>query len=59
MNITGKDLNLLKLFQVLYEERSVSLAAERMNLSQPALSHKLVKLRSEFDDPSLPVLPGG
>lgn len=59
MNISGKDLNLLKLFQVLYEERSVSGAAERINLSQPALSHKLAKLRNEFDDTLFARAPRG
>ncbi len=51
MNIASKDFNLLMLFTVLYEERSLSRASVRMNLSQPALSHKLKKLRNEFDDP--------
>ena len=59
MNIGNKDLNLLKLFQVLYEERNASVAAERMNLSQPALSHKLAKLRSEFDDTLFARAPRG
>ncbi len=39
MNIAKKDLNLLLVFHVLYQERNASLAAERMALSQPALSH--------------------
>ncbi|MDR7119126.1 LysR family transcriptional regulator [Rheinheimera soli] len=51
MNIKNKDLNLLLLFKVLYEELNVSAAATRLNLSQPALSHKLNKLRHEFADP--------
>lgn len=51
MNIKSKDLNLLVLFKVLYEELNVSSAANRLNLSQPALSHKLNKLRHEFTDP--------
>lgn len=51
MNIKNKDLNLLLLFKVLYEELNVSAAANRLNLSQPALSHKLNKLRNEFADP--------
>ena len=51
MNIKNKDLNLLLLFKVLYEELNVSSAANRLNLSQPALSHKLNKLRQEFADP--------
>ncbi|WP_018982324.1 LysR family transcriptional regulator [Salinimonas chungwhensis] len=51
MNIASKDFNLLVLFTILYEERSLSRSSVRMNLSQPALSHKLKKLRQEFDDP--------
>ncbi|OFC71294.1 LysR family transcriptional regulator [Alteromonas confluentis] len=51
MNIAGKDFNLLYLFTVLYEERSLQRAATRIRLSQPAMSHKLNKLRAEFDDP--------
>lgn len=51
MNIQNKDLNLLLLFKVLFEELNVTAAAERMALSQPALSHKLNKLRHEFADP--------
>ncbi len=50
MNIASKDFNLLYLFTVLYEERNLSKASARMHLSQPALSHKLNKLRGEFDD---------
>jgi DNA-binding transcriptional LysR family regulator len=51
MNISGKDFNLLYLFKVLFEERNLSNAAKRIALSQPALSHKLNKLRDEFEDP--------
>lgn len=51
MNISTKDINLLYVFKVLFEERNLSNAAKRISLSQPALSHKLNKLRNEFDDP--------
>lgn len=51
MNISNKDINLLYVFKVIFEERNLSNAAKRMALSQPALSHKLNKLRHEFDDP--------
>lgn len=51
MNISTKDINLLYVFKVLFEERNLSNAAKRIPLSQPALSHKLNKLRNEFDDP--------
>jgi len=44
------DPRLLFVFMALYEERNVSRAAERLGLSQPALSHALKRLRDEFDD---------
>lgn len=59
MNIANKDLNLLLVFQVLYQERNASLAAARMALSQPALSHKLNKLRHQFGDPLFVRAPRG
>ncbi len=59
MNIANKDLNLLLAFHVLYQERNASLAAARMALSQPALSHKLNKLRHEFGDPLFVRAPRG
>ena len=59
MNIAKKDLNLLLVFHVLYQERNASLAAERMALSQPALSHKLNKLRHQFGDPLFVRAPRG
>ncbi|POG10240.1 LysR family transcriptional regulator [Pseudomonas putida] len=59
MNIASKDLNLLYLFHVLYQERNATLAAARMALSQPALSHKLNKLRHQFGDPLFVRAPRG
>ncbi|MFF7065185.1 LysR substrate-binding domain-containing protein [Pseudomonas sp. NPDC008258] len=59
MNIISKDLNLLYLFHVLYQERNATLAAHRMALSQPALSHKLNKLRHQFGDPLFVRAPRG
>ncbi|WP_439135645.1 LysR family transcriptional regulator [Pseudomaricurvus sp.] len=44
------DLNLLVTFQVLLEERSVSRAAERLFLTQSAMSKSLGRLREMFDD---------
>ncbi|MCZ6830223.1 MAG: LysR family transcriptional regulator, partial [Gammaproteobacteria bacterium] len=44
------DLNLLVVLQVLLEERNVTRAAERLSVSQPALSKTLQKLRESFDD---------
>jgi DNA-binding transcriptional LysR family regulator len=44
------DLNLLVVFAVLAEERSVSRAATRLLLSQPAVSRALQRLRQMFHD---------
>lgn len=45
------DMNLLLCLHVLLEERSVSKTAQRMFLSQSAVSKQLTKLRILFDDP--------
>ncbi|MDG2955345.1 LysR family transcriptional regulator [Bisgaard Taxon 10/6] len=45
------DLNLLKAFDVLMDEKNVSKAAERLAITQPAMSGILVRLRESFDDP--------
>lgn len=45
------DLNLLKAFDALMETRSVTRAAERLGLTQPAVSGMLTRLREAFDDP--------
>ncbi|MCG9626780.1 LysR family transcriptional regulator [Vibrio mediterranei] len=44
------DFNTLKLLKVLGEERNTKRAADRMFLSQPAVSKQLKKLREEFAD---------
>ena len=45
------DLNLLLSLQVLLEEGSVSRAADRLNITQPAMSKTLLRLRDVFADP--------
>ena len=45
------DLNLLVALHVLIEERSVSKAATRLHVTQPAMSKTLNRLRETFDDP--------
>lgn len=44
------DLNFLYLVDALYREGSVSRAAHRLNLTQPAVSHALNRLRVRFGD---------
>jgi DNA-binding transcriptional LysR family regulator len=50
MNISGADLNLLMVFHSLMTERSVTRAAAKVGLSQPALSNALKRLRDLFGD---------
>ncbi|MCU7373462.1 LysR family transcriptional regulator [Paucibacter sp. O1-1] len=45
------DLNLLPVFLALMEERSVTRAAERLGITQPALSNALTRLRALLLDP--------
>jgi DNA-binding transcriptional LysR family regulator len=45
------DLNFLFMLEALLEEGSVSAAADRLGLSQPAMSHALARLRQRFGDP--------
>ena len=59
MNIRTFDLNLLKAFDALLEECSVSRAAARVHLSQPAMSNALARLRDAIDDPVLVRTPHG
>ncbi|MFF2322769.1 LysR substrate-binding domain-containing protein [Agrobacterium sp. NPDC058088] len=45
------DLNLLPIFVALMEERNVTRAAERLGITQPALSNALNRLRETLRDP--------
>ena len=45
------DLNLLVALQALIEENNVTRAAERLFITQPAMSKTLARLREVFDDP--------
>jgi len=51
INIATIDLNLLKTFLAIWEMRSLTGAADKLHLSQPAASHALRRLREIFDDP--------
>jgi DNA-binding transcriptional LysR family regulator len=50
MRLDRFDLNLLVALNVLLEERSVTRAADRLNLTQPAMSAALRRLRQAFND---------
>ncbi|MGI0549928.1 LysR family transcriptional regulator [Pseudomonas aeruginosa] len=49
--LRGVDLNTLVTFLVIYRERGVSRAAQALNISQPAVSNALGRLRKQFEDP--------
>ena len=50
MNIKNIDLNLLVVFDALFDERSVTRAADRLALTQPTVSGMLKRLRRQFSD---------
>lgn len=50
-DIRSLDIGMLRTFDALMRERSVSRAAARLFLSQPAVSASLNRLRDVFDDP--------
>lgn len=51
VHVRDLDLNLLHVFSAVHEARNVSRAAERLGLSQPAVSHALTRLRLALHDP--------
>jgi DNA-binding transcriptional LysR family regulator len=50
LHFQALDLNLLRVFDALIEERSVTRAGERLGLSQSAISHALNRLRYVLQD---------
>ena len=59
MNLRSVDLNLLVTFEAVLTERSVSAAAERLGVTQSAVSHALRRLRAVFHDQLLVRGPAG
>jgi len=53
------DLKDLKILKTLLEEKHISRTAERLEMTQPAISKALAKLRKHFDDALLIRSPGG
>jgi DNA-binding transcriptional LysR family regulator len=51
MHISKVDLNLFVVFDAIYTEGSLTRASLKMNLTQPAISHALARLRQLLDDP--------
>ena len=51
MHLSRIDLNLLRVFDTVYVEGGITPASRKLNLSQPAVSHALGRLREVFGDP--------
>jgi DNA-binding transcriptional LysR family regulator len=59
MHIKDIDLNLLRVFDAVYRTRNVSRAAEALDLTQPAVSQGLTRLRLLVKDPLFMRASGG
>src|SRR6478736_2751489 len=59
MNVQGLDLNLLRVFDTVLRDRSVTAAAKHLRLTQPAVSNALARLRAQFEDALFVRTPGG
>ncbi|RTF12728.1 LysR family transcriptional regulator [Serratia marcescens] len=51
MNLANVDLNLLVVFEALYQTRNVTAAGRRLNRAQPSVSNALARLRILLNDP--------
>lgn len=59
MDLSGLDLNLLRVFDAVMRERHVTRAAFRLGLTQSAVSNALARLRLAFGDELFVRRPGG
>ena len=50
ISLEAVDLNLLRVFSAIHEERSVTRASARLEIGQPATSAALARLRQLFGD---------
>lgn len=51
VNVSRVDLNLFVVLDAIYTEGGITRASERLNLTQPAISHALARLRELIGDP--------
>ncbi|MFL1463247.1 LysR family transcriptional regulator [Roseococcus sp. DSY-14] len=58
-DLSQLDLNLLRVFDAVARERHVTRAAQRLHLSQPAVSNALARLRAALGDELFLRRPGG
>jgi DNA-binding transcriptional LysR family regulator len=59
LNLGLADLNLLRVFLAIWDLRSLTAAGDRLELTQPAVSHALRRLRTIFNDPLFVRTPTG
>jgi DNA-binding transcriptional LysR family regulator len=59
MNFRTLDLNLLRVFDAVMAERNLTRAAERLSLTQPAVSNALKRLRDSVGEELLTRIPHG
>jgi len=59
MNVQSLDLNLLRVFDAVLRDRSVTAAARHLGLTQPAVSNALARLRASFEDDLFVRTPSG
>lgn len=59
MDMSGLDLNLLRVFDAVFRHGSVSRAADELGLSQPAASQALTRLRGLLGNPLFERMHGG
>ena len=59
MNVQDLDLNLLRVFDAVLREKGVTAAAARLELTQPAVSNALARLRAVFGDALFVRSPSG
>ena len=59
IDLSRIDLNLLVLFEIVFQERHVGRSAERLHLSPSAISHGLGRLRALLGDPLFLRTPKG
>ena len=50
-DLTSLDLNLLRVFEVIYREGSLTRAATQLCITQPAVSHCLMRMKEQFGEP--------
>ena len=51
MNFANTDLNLLRIFDAIYSQGTLTRAGDLLFITQPAVSHALCRLRAVYNDP--------